>query len=210
MTTVAQFLYQFNNGFFALNTPLTEIRYIGPYIGRRARQQYNWTTIGDVARWARNKTTAEVHEGLSQVARNRRANRCVDYGVAGGPQNNQVVNDYHVPVLNTRGYNTLRNLIDAARQHWAIFHRIPAQLPPVLTARDLGSQICSCITTRNQCRQLAQQQVCTWRDRRCKPRETSRAAAFRGAADLAGQHTSQGRRVAGMRFRNRWRVPDNR
>lgn len=211
MTTVDQFVSRFNRNYHNLNTNLVDLRYIGPHISGRAIDFQGWFTVGDLARWARGKTGQQVHDALSLVARNRRANTCVDYGVAGGPQNNQLASDYHIPIINMRGYNTLRNLLEAVRKHYAAFRRhLPQDLPELLNARDLGSQVCSCVTDRNQCTDLARRGVCTWRDRRCKPRETSLHAAFRGAASLAGQHASQGRRVAGMRFKNGWRIPDNR
>lgn len=200
---------QFRSGWFDLQTPLLDLRFIGPYLNSRLAAR-NWSTIGDLARWARGKTTQQVYDALSETTRNRRGNVCIQHPSPQGYNQNNVTQDYHVPDINFKGYNTLRNLLVAVRSHWRMFRRIPSNLPPQFVQRDTGTAICSCVQTRADCQTLARAGDCTWRDRRCQPRATSRLQAFRGAADLAGQYERPGRRVAGMRYRNRWRIPDNR
>lgn len=195
MTSVNDYRRNFQSNYYSLNTPLLQLKFIGPYLNDRLAA-LGFVTIGDLARWARRKTTAQIHEVLSTATLNARANTCVE--------------NYHIADINTKGYNTLRNLLEAVKQENSmIFAHIP-ELPPLMVARDRGTSTCSCVSDRDECQALARGGICTWRNGRCQPRATSRPQAFLGAADLAGQHDSQGRITPGMRFSARWRVPDNR
>jgi len=210
MTSVQEHRQSFANGSIDLQTPLRSLLYIGPYIAQRlAASRPRLRTVGDLARMARTRNAQQIRDILSDACRNRRANQCIrDTGQ--GVARNGVTNQYHVREVNLRAYNTLRNLLAAARQHWAIFRGIPRNLRAAHVQRDAGTAICSCVTQAADCQQLEQRGECLWRNNACYPRPRSRNVAFRGAGGFAGQHASQGPPPPGARFQRQYRVPDNR
>lgn len=210
MTSVQEHVDSFRNGSVNLNTPLTQLLYIGPYIGGRlAAHRPPLLTVGDWARFAQRHSAIQIHNTLSELTRNRRANECIrDTGR--GVARNGVTDQYHVRDVNLKGYNTLRNLLVAVRRHWAVFRRIPQRLRVEHPQRDAGAAICSCVTQAAQCQQLEQQGDCVWRNNRCTPRPRSAAVAFPGVAGMAGQHRSQGPPPPQSRFERRFRIPENR
>lgn len=210
MTSVQEHVQSLRAGTIGLQTPLRSLLYIGPYFDQRlANNVPPLRTVGDLARFARQRTVAQIHDTLSSICRNRRANRCVrDTGR--GAARNGVTNQYHVRDVNLKAYNTLRNLLAAARQHWAVFRLIPRNLRAAHVQRDAGTAICSCVTQAADCQQLEQQGECLWRNNRCFPRPRSSNVAFRGVGTFAGQHDSQGARAPNTRYQRRYRVPDNR
>lgn len=202
MATEALLLQQFRNGLINLRTNLSALPFIGPYLTARLQAQ-NIVTIQQLANRARNMSTAQLYDFLTDIVENRRKNRCA--------------RGYHIRDFNKNGYLTLRNLLSAVKQHWARYANALPVAPRTLVDRNRATAVCSCITDANLCRALEQQRVCQWRGigrgaarvERCIPRRAGAAPAFEGQDSLAGQRAEQGAPPPGARFHSNWRVPDN-
>lgn len=115
---------------------------------------------------------------------------------------------YHVRDVNRAGFNTLRNLLHAARLEWPHQYQHAARLPREHGNRDVAAALCSCKATQAAC--AAAPEECAWRtsggQSLCVP--MTRNAGFEGIDGFSGQRRRPHLRNDNLQFVAGWRVPD--
>lgn len=171
-------------------TPIEKLKYIGPYLNGRL-QAYGLHTVSDLIRDAAGRSSARgIEEHLTEIMRNQHANECVGRGD----------DRYHIRDVNWAGYNTLINILRAAREEWPDRPRrrgVPhfvhaARLPREHVVRDRQTAHCGCLRDAETCQETRN---CRWVMRQsdgeslCVP--TTQHPGFEGAGGYAGQKTKR-------------------
>jgi hypothetical protein len=171
-------------------TPLTQLKYIGPYLDGRLQAQ-GLRTVSDLIRDAAGRPSARnIEQHLTEIMRNQRANECVGRGEG----------LYHIRDVNWAGFNTLINMLRAAREEWPNAprqRRVPrfvhaARLPREHVVRDRQTAHCGCLRDPATCRGT---RSCRWVMRQangeslCVP--MTQNPGFEGAGGYAGQKTKR-------------------
>jgi len=212
-----------------LSSPIGDVKYIGPFYEQQmATHPVRTRTVRDLLRNTANRNLAQIRQLLAEYVKNQNANTCVRYRASNAPQG--VNRQYHVRDFNFVAFNSLRNLLVAARQvglgrqgHAA---RIPSQFD---MKRDASTGECSCRLTRAAC-ERAGSANCQWQALRpgqraavqnrpgfCKPvmrrrqrRNRPVGGAFPGIRrNEPGQKRRRNQAAdANQQFVGVWRVPD--
>ena len=200
MTSIDRLRNDMRQGRVTPATPLVDLRYIGAYVAGRLADE-NMLTVGDLARGTRGMSLPRVRTLLTEAAANRRANQCV--------------RGYHVRDVNRLAYNTLVNLLAAARREWGLGYG-PTLLPDTHPSRSPAAALCGCLATQAQC---ATRPDCRWAMEAggagaalCVPRAAN-ARGFEGVGARTGQRRdarlrTRGAQLGQQRYVQGWRVPD--
>lgn len=221
MSSVQELRNAMQAGTIVPQTSLEDIKFIGRYIFGKLRAQ-NLLTAQQLIQHTANMNLNQVKDFLTRVAQNRHANQCAPVGgrnrrraraglgaaqpAAPAPAAQQQQQQYHVREVNRSGFNTLRNLLVAARHEWNQFQHA-ARIPREHNVRDAPTALCSCVSSQQAC---AAQQGCRWATQNqqslCIP--TTRNAGFEGLDGFSGQRKRAFLRNQGLQFVRGWRVPD--
>lgn len=204
-----------------LSSPLTDVKFIGSYYAAQMRNHasHSARTVRDLIRHTANMTLPQVRQLLAEYVRNRNANSCVR--AANGER-------YHVRDFSFVSFNSLRNLLAAARVanvgRFGHAARLPAEFQ---NKRDASTALCSCRQTQATC-EAAGVANCRWRPLAapvqgragvCQPVQRRRqrggrtiGVAFPGIRrNEPGQRKSRANQQAdaNQTFVGLWRVPEN-
>ena len=160
--SVAPTVQDFINDFQAiparlsLASPLTEIKFIGDFYAQQMQQHAKSSrTIRDLVRHTRNLSRAAIRQLLAEYVKNQGANTCkANRGAR-----------YHVRDFNFVAFNSLRNVLEAARQLGLGRIGHAAALPSEFDAiRDASTASCSCYQTQRACQAggAAGAATCRW------------------------------------------------
>lgn len=119
-------------------SPLTDVRFIGPYLEGRLRLSLGAPgplTVNDVWNRTRRRTTNGVVTLLKRALQNERSNQCASTRVSGQRHRKT----YHVGDINQSGYEALTTLLAHNRPN-ATYGPLPVRLP----RRGLASKECGC------------------------------------------------------------------
>lgn len=208
---------------------LSDLRYIGPSISKRAFDlsrgvldmnaatkdgPHHIKTINDLVRKASQaRTASNIDRLLEHCTFNDRRGTCV-------PQTGKP--DYQVPDVNVCGYNTLLAVLQYAHTHKG-GHEFPnqfnlagiARMKPRDRGHAAGSRFCSCVTDEGTCH--AHGGDCLWKPgtETCHSRSIGRQPGFLGKhgesrnAPRLGQKIAQRGHVkrGGEEWKGQWRLP---
>ena len=196
----------FASGLLNGESPVSDIAYVGPYIGSRLNARGIHTVQDLVEYFSGDHDQEWIQETLGNLVRNARSNRC------------DAQDDYHVSDNNQCGYNYLLDVLKYAAANWD-----DAAIPAVenVPYRRRGTdqaRRCSCKRTQAQCAGMG----CSWKRHAdygaaCVPRAGEQG--FQGRSvnmETYGQrdteHTTPGNSMDNTpagRYIARWRVPAN-
>jgi hypothetical protein len=145
----------FQQAQLTLATPVSNLNYIGQFYSMQmAAHPQPVTTIDDLIRATANLNLAAVRQRLAEYVKNQRANSCLQRGAK----------QYHVRDFSFVAFNSLVNVLKAARQLGLGAHGHAARLPTELVdLRDASTAECSCRQTRAACL-AAGAASCNWKD----------------------------------------------
>lgn len=119
-------------------SPLTEVRFVGPYLEGRLRHSLASVaplTVGEFWSRTRRRTTDGVLALVKRALQNERANQCVSTRVSGQARRRR----YHTGDVNQSGYEAIAALLEHNRPH-ARYGALPTRLP----RRSAASRACGC------------------------------------------------------------------
>lgn len=165
--SVAPSVQDFVNDFQAqpprlrLGSPISDVKYIGAFYAQQmAAHRTRTRTVRDLLRNTANRSLPQIRQLLAEYVQNRNSNTCVRYRAQNAPQG--VNRSYHVRDFNYVAFNSLRNLLAAARQLNIGRQGHAARLPTEFDAkRDASTGECSCRLTRAACNR-AGAASCQW------------------------------------------------
>lgn len=209
-----------------LTSPTGDIKYIGAfYSTQMLNHPTPARTVRDIIRNTAQLSLPQIRQLLAEYVKNQNANGCTRYRAHGAaPGQTQ----YHIRDFNFVAFNSLRNMLEAARQIRIGRSGHAARLPGQITGqRDEATAGCSCRQTQGMCNLGG---ACRWRalpvGQRapvqgragfCEPiqrvrrrRGRDEGVAFPGVRrDEPGQKRRRGQAPdAGQQFVGSWRVPD--
>lgn len=226
-----------------LTSPITAVKYIGPFYAQQMNVHARRVrTIRDLIRVTAPLNLPQIRQLLAQYVKNDNANTCIARRAGNVPQaaraRGRPVGAAHAPGrayqvrdFNFVAFNSLRNLLEAARQIGLGRQGHAARLPAEFTSvRDASTGECSCRQTRATCQQ-AGAATCRWtavpagpqravvqgRPGVCEPilrvrrrRNRDEGIAFPGIrSNEPGQKRRRGQAAdAGQQFVGVWRVPE--
>jgi len=242
--SVAPTVQDFINDFQAvpprllLTSPITEVKYIGEFYAQQMNNHAQRVrTVRDLIRTTAPLNLPQIRQLLAQYVKNDNANTCIARRASGVPARgrgraaNAPGRAYQVRDFNFVAFNSLRNLLEAARQLGLGRQGHAARLPAEFTSvRDASTGECSCRQTRAACQQ-AGAATCRWtalpagpqralvqgRPGVCEPvlrvrrrRGRDEGVAFPGIRNNEpGQKRRRGQAAdAGQQFIGLWRVPE--
>lgn len=178
-TVREQVLQHFRQGRISLESPLTDVIGIGPYIEGRMRRALNRATaltVGEFVRVMSRRSTPYVLRTLYDVLQNERANQCVS------PRTRGNSTKYHAQDINNFGYEALVAVLDHARPNVRY-----GPLPRRHRSRSPGSKTCGCYST-SEC---STHNACALSDNgsQCVPR-AARSNGFVGSRSDIDQRES--------------------
>lgn len=219
-----------------LTSPITDVKYIGAFYARQMNAHARRVrTVRDLLRVTAPLTLPQIRQLLAQYVQNEHANTCIRRRAQNVAAGGGVGTEYHVRDFNFVAFNSLRNLLEAARQLGIGRQGHAARLPAEFTAvRDASTGECSCRQTRAACQRAgagAGAATCRWRPLppgaqraavqgrpgACEPvqrvrrrRGRDEGVAFPGIRNNEpGQKRRRGQAPdAGQQFVGSWRVPD--
>ena len=177
-------LQSLRNGSVGVDTPLTGVPGIGPYLEGRLRRAFapaqamqRELTVGDVWKATRGRTTDSLLRILHRALQNARGNQCV------GDNHLRAARSYHVGDVNEVGYEAMVALLHYARTAKPHGRSARYGILPRSPKRKRGSRRCGCMD-QNACR--ADRSCHLLADGTCVPRAHN-AAGFVGVDPLPGQ-----------------------
>ena len=210
-----------------LTSNVNEIKFIGPFYSNQMRNHIMpATTVRDVINNTSQLNLPQIRQLLAEYVKNQHANSCIRFHAHGAAVGQT---RYHIRDFNFVAFNSLRNMLEAARQLRIGRRGHAARLPSPITAeRDEATAGCSCRETAGTC---ALGGVCRWRPLArgaarapvqgragfCEPIQRVRrrrgrdiGVAFPGIQrDEPGQKRRRGQAAdPGQQFVGSWRVPD--
>ncbi len=209
-----------------LTSLVNEIKFIGPFYSQQMNNHATPArTVRDLIRNTAPLNLPQIRQLLAEYVKNQNANGCTRYRAYGAPVGQT---QYHVRDFNFLAFNSLRNMLEAARRIRIGRGGHAARLPGQITGqRDEATAGCSCRQTQGQCNLGG---ACRWRPLQrgqrapvqgragfCEPiqrvrrrRGRDEGVAFPGIQrDEPGQKRRRGQAAdPGQTFVGNWRVPD--
>lgn len=210
-----------------LTSLVGDINFIGPYYSQQMNNHATPArTIRDLIRNTAPLNLPQIRQLLAEYVKNQNANGCIRYRAHGAPVGQT---QYHIRDFNFVAFNSLRNLLEAARRLGLGRGAHAARLPAQITGqRDEATAGCSCRQTQGTCNLGG---ACRWRPLArgaarapvqgragfCEPvqrirrrRGRDEGVAFPGIRrDEPGQKKRRGQAAdPGQQFVGNWRVPD--
>jgi len=216
-----------------LTSLLIDVKFIGAFYSQQMSAHATPVrTVRDLIRVTARSTLPQIRQLLAEYVANRNGNTCVRYRAHNAPVARRGrPRSYQVRDFNFVAFNSLRNMLEAARQIRLGRQGHAARLPAEITGvRDASTGECGCRQTRASCT-AAGAATCRWhpipagaqrapvqgRPGVCEPvqrvrrrRGRDEGVAFPGIRrDEPGQKRRRNQPPdAGQQFVRQWRVPD--
>jgi hypothetical protein len=183
------------NDILSLESEITDVPYVGDYIGRKMRQR-RIVTVGDFVRYVENKTPSQIYARFTVILQNQQGNQCVGNGIADP--------NYHVQDVNRCAYTKLRQVLIQVKRFWRRLGMVtPPRYPnnpiPRQMARTANAKRCGCYTSRRDCQaDPGCESVRVDGEYVCIPGGNARG--FKGVGTFAGQISRDNPRRGGYRY----------